>query len=251
MQKYSIKYIPGTLDCVMDEIKLKFPQAIIISNQSKIIIKSDITDIFLFSSLLSPLSITNDQLFELHLFKKSWRTKTIPASINSSLAFIMCQIAQVNSTDTIYDPFCGCGTIPITASKYFFAKKTFGSDLSGKAIDYCQINSQNAILNPKQILFFRSNISMVKLKPNSIDKIITNLPFGIRVGTHIQNIKTYQIFCHKAFSLLKTSGTGVILTQEKNLFTEIFSSKFHIQSTTTIDQGGLMPTIFMIKKNSQ
>jgi len=250
MFTYSLQIIPGTQQYVQTEITQKFPAVSIISiSPSKIIIQSNNSDIFSFQSLLSPLSITNDQKYSLCLYKRSWRTHTLPASLNPSLAYILCQIAHIQPTDTIYDPFCGCGTIPITVSQYFSTRQIFGSDLSGKAIDCCQTNLSQAISPIHQkITFFRSNISMVKLRPSSIDKIITNLPFGIRVGDHLNNQKIYRIFRDKTNSLLAPTGLGIILTQEKKLFYEIFSKKFKVTRVATIEQGGLAPDIFMIKK---
>ncbi len=249
--KYHLKIIPGTNQFVIDELIAKFPQTIINHQANdRIEFSSTINDILEFENIHSAISITNSDKFNINLHKKSWRIKTLPASTHPSLAYILCQIAKLKPTDTIYDPFCGCGTIPITAIKLFNIKQAFASDLSGKAIDFCQINSEKAHISNKKLIIFRSNISMTKLAPSSINSIISNLPFGIRTGNHEKNIKLYKILSHKCQSMLHINGVGIFLTQEKKLFLETFSPIFQVKKITTVDIGGLTPDIYKIKKIS-
>lgn len=246
--QYHLQIIPGTFDFVQQELLKKFPDIIITSiDHTKIFFTSTIGDIFSFNTLQSPLAITNEKKFRLDLKSQSWRKFTLPASTNPSLAYILCQIAKLNPKDILYDPFCGVGTIPITALTNFAIKQAFASDLSGKAIDYCEQNRTLAKISPKKLVVFRSNISMCKLKPKSITKIISNLPFGIRTGNHIKNLKTYQILADKCHHLLAPKGMGIFLTQEKILFSRVFSTKFKFKTVNTVNIGGLTPSIFQIK----
>jgi len=176
-----------------------------------------------------------------------WRQHTLPASTNPVIARQLCQMADLKPTDILLDPFCGCATIPLIAITEFNINKSFASDLSGKAIDCAEKNAKLANVKPSQLVLFRSNVSMIKLPPQSIDKIITNLPFGIRTGTHEKNTKYYQIFAKKCYSLLKPTGIGVILTQEKKLFLDLFNPKFTVKKIETVDINGLTPDIFQIK----
>lgn len=178
---------------------------------------------------------------------KNWRHHTLPASTNPKIAQKLCQSANLNTQDILFDPFCGCGTIPITAVLDYNIKQAFASDVSGRAVDCAEKNRSLAKIPENRIVIFRSNVSLIKLIPHSIDKIITNLPFGIRTGNHKNNIKIYQNFCRKALTLLKNTGTGIILTQEKKLFQQIFSLYFDITKIETIELSGLSPDIYQIK----
>jgi len=176
----------------------------------------------------------------------SWRQHTLPASTNPEVARLLCQSAGLKPDDILLDPFCGCATIPIIALTEYKIKQAFASDVSGRAIDAAIKNRQLAGLSDHQLTIFRSNISMIKLSPKTIDHIITNLPFGIRTGDHQKNIQSYQALCRKSLSLLKLDGTITILTQEKKLLVQIFSPLFHIKKIRTIDLGGLSPDIFQL-----
>ena len=47
------------------------------------------------------------------------------------------------------------------------------------------------------------------------DEIISNMPFGIRVSGHSENVKLYRQFADKLIKLLKDDGIAFLYTQEK------------------------------------
>lgn len=187
---FTLWTIPNTEEFVEIELKKKFPDTKTLKTyKGKIIFNPDNHSLLDFKSLLSPLRISDPDKNKLDLYKRDWRKEFVPAGINPSLAFILCQIAQLNQDDIIFDPFCGGSTIPITALLYFNVQKAFASDVSGKAIDISKKNFRAAGIPQKRFVLFRSNISMVKLQPKSVTKVITNLPFGIRSGDHEKTCK--------------------------------------------------------------
>lgn len=248
---FTLWTIPNTEKFVEKELLNKFPKIKVLKTyQGKIIFDPNNHSLEDFRSLLSPLRISDPQKNKYDLFKREWRKEFVPAGINPSLAYILCQIANLNQNDIILDPFCGGSTIPITALLYFDVQKAFASDVSGRAIDVSLKNFQAASISQKRFVLFRSNISMVKLQPKLITKVITNMPFGIRSGDHDQNLKVYTSFNLKLNTLLSDNGSAVILTQEKKLIYETMEKDFKIKLIATPEQGGLRPAIFHLAKKS-
>ena len=72
----------------------------------------------------------------------------------------------------------------------------------------------------------------------------------VRVGTHTDNEKIYIDFFHKSGKILRSNGYLVALTQEKKLFGDIFdhSPIFQKIQEITVEPGGLLPSIFIYKK---
>ncbi len=250
MINYKLEIIPGTKEFVLSEIAEKFSEKVRILNATKEIIRfeSEIDDVDVFRSLKSPLYVEKKDGPKRNLFRRKWKIETAPAGINPALAFVMCQNAQINSYDIILDPFCGAGTIPITAAKYFKPKRVLASDVSGKAIDQTVVNLKAAKLPKGLVSVFRSNISSLRLSSESVTKIITNMPFGIRVSNHGENVKIYDSFFKKAKNILKPQGLLIILTQEKKLVLENTKTKLELQKEILIEQGKLFPSIFVYKK---
>ena len=248
--KYFLEIIPGTDSFVIDELKNKIKDIKITSLENKkLYFESEINNIDKFRILNSALRITKENGLKRNLFRKNWKIKTSPAGINPALAYILCCFSEINENDIVFDPFCGSGTIPITAAKYFNPKKVIASDKSGKSVDNTIENSLAAEIKKSKIAIFRSNINNLKLSKNSVNKIITNPPFGLRSGSHSENLKIYKGFFKKAKSILAKNGTIVLITQEKKIVEEIFNNKqFKIIKRLKVSQGGLFPTIFKIRK---
>lgn len=249
MAEFKLEAIPGTEKYVNLELQTKHPE---ISNselhKGEISFSAD-KDIWEFKNLLSGLRITDQATHHTeNLFRRDWRLGFVPAGINPALAYVMCQIAKLTPQDIVLDPFCGGGTIPISAALYFAVSKALASDVSGKAVDITQANAKAAHLS-KNFVAFRSNVSALKLAPNSVTKIISNLPFGVRTGKHDSNIQYYNALKIQAERILVPGGKLVLLTQEKKLIGDVFRDNFQILEKIDVTQSGLIPSIFVIKHN--
>ncbi len=247
---YKIKVLRGTSDYVKQELLTKYPKVSIVDiKPEEIKFISDIMDVEVFRNLYSPTHITNPNGKTINLSRRDWRKAYVSAGINPSVAYIMCMIAELDKDDIVYDPFCGSSTIPITAFKYFDVKRVLASDISGKALLSSRLNFTIAKVPKEKYKLFRSDISKVILNKQNIDKIITNLPFGIRVGTHEQNILLYSSLERLANKLLRKKGQIILLSQEKTLVRNTFKD-WKVKNILRVDEGGLLPEIFLIERKS-
>lgn len=176
----------------------------------------------------------------------SWRKAFVPAGIKPELAYSLCKFADIKEGEVVYDPFCGSSTIPIIAALNFPVKRVISSDISGSAIDASQKNFDESGLSKDRYVLFRSNISMVKLRKSSIDKVITNPPWGIRSGKHEKNIKVYNAFAKKLNSVLKDNGLAVVITQEKKLIYEAMKDYFGVTKETEVVVDGLHLGVYRV-----
>jgi len=248
---YTITLLEGTLPFVKKELIEKYPNVEILKEEIDYIsFSSDIQDIEEFRSLYSPTYIQSDTK-KISLSKRDWRKEYIPAGIDPSLAYVMCMIADLKDDDIVYDPFCGTSVIPITALKYFNVKRVMCSDLSGNAIIKSIANLKAAQIPKEKYKIVRSDIKDVKFRKQNVDRIISNLPFGIRVGNHENNISAYEELEKLSRILLRRKGILILLTQEKVLIREIFKKDFwDVKSITRVNEGGLYPEVFEIQRLS-
>jgi 23S rRNA G2445 N2-methylase RlmL len=251
MNVFRLTIIPGTEHAVEKELLSKFPEVEIVS-RSKGKIDFQTADLVLenFRYLLSPLRIQDRNHKDIDLFKREWRVDFVPAGINPALAYVLCDLADLQKSDVVLDPFCGGSTVPITAAMYFGVKKAFASDISGKAVDISQMNWVASKVRKERFVLFKSDVSKLKLAEKSISKVITNMPFGIRVGSHDLNEKVYRDFADVLDRLLTDDGMAVVLTQEKELIKEMMKDKFDISVVLTPEVGGLSPDVYKITRKS-
>ena len=245
--KYKISFYSNIKKFVLEELKSKYPDVKIeFQNEEEIDFTSDILDIKAFRNLYSPTHIESNGK-KLNLFRRDWKVESVPAGLNPSLAYILCMVADCKEDDILCDPFCGAGTVPITALKYFNVKRVLCSDISGGAVEKSLKNFNSADISKDRYKVFRSDISNVKFNKQNVDKIVSNLPFGIRAGDHKKNVKAYEDFEKLANRVLRKKGKVVVLTQEKVLLRKVFKKEnWKVKSITRIDEGGLYPEVFEI-----
>lgn len=251
---YTLTFVKGVKTIVEKELqqKLENNYRIIESSTTSTTLESDIQDIDAFRVLQSVLHVSlmegDKVLVERNLFRRSWRKHLVPAGVNPTIAYAMCYVANLQKEDIVMDPFCGGGTIPITALIDFNVKKVLASDISSKAIEFTKKNLVEAKITKDKYSIFISDVSRLRIQKNYLSKIVTNMPFGIRAGKHTSNINIYKSFINFSYNSLKEGGLLVVLTTEKNLLLENIANKFSVKEELKIEQGGLKPSVYLLTR---
>ncbi|NLL81091.1 MAG: class I SAM-dependent RNA methyltransferase [Tissierellia bacterium] len=189
------------------------------------------------------------------LHKRGYRDRAGDAPIKETLAAAMILLSYWNKERTLFDPFCGSGTIPIEAAmigrniapgldrkfaseeweripkKYWqdARKKAFeaidndakldilGCDIDKRSILRARDNAANLGLE-EDIQFFMKDMRDVDLKDN-YGVVITNPPYGERIGEK-EEIEQLYIDLGKKFKSFDTWSIYVITSEEdfENLY---------------------------------
>ncbi len=167
-----------------------------------------------------------------------------PSALNSTVAAAMSRMAN---SKTILDPFCGSGTVPIEnnhiwgqmPNKFrefqFFKMPEFNKEAwlvikrrygdkritwKNYGIDIKREHVKGAIMNAKRakanIMCTEGHGENVKDYPQELKTIVTNPPYGLRVGTKKQVFKLYEKFA-KNLEEHFSGGTLVIITPHPKL----------------------------------
>lgn len=178
-----------------------------------------------------------------------YRKEMLPASINPATAACLCEIAKkyYQQPQKILDPFCGTSTILIEASVIYGKDvELYGVDISAEAIRKSKVNIQG--VSGK---FNLINQDILKYKPqNKFDVIISNMPFGVRVGSHDYNRILYRGLINALPKLLTSDGIALLYTADAKLFeTELSRIKrLRINETYKFESGGLYANLYVIRK---
>ena len=123
----------------------------------------------------------------------------------------------------------------------------FGVDVSKTAIEKSKINSNN--LNLKIDLTVSD---ILDYKPKTkFDLIISNLPFGTRVGSHNVNKKLYKGFINKLPTFLNSKAYALLYSTEIKLLTDLINENNDLKLIKRIklESGNMNPSLFVIKNN--
>jgi len=183
------------------------------------------------------------------LHRRGYRVYQHPAPLKPSISYALVRIAEWNSKESLLDPFCGSGTICIEAARYamrmpnllrkdnfLFWKLNFlpheefrkmmaraetrvrkvelsvqGCDISSKHVAGARQNAERAGV---EVSFFTCDATKISL---DYDRIVTNLPYGLRIGSRRKIAKLYRKFERNLFSS-DAWRRAVILTAAPELF---------------------------------
>jgi putative N6-adenine-specific DNA methylase len=200
------------------------------------------------------------------LFKRGWRTDSVEAPLQETLAAVMCKIANVEKAHMICDPCCGSGTIAIEAA---LQKLSIPSGFYRPHFGFQNFKDYNPELfeeaktlhgmhktpfqciafdkDPEAIKSAEANIkhasleSYIKLKridlasnfiDEKIDLIITNPPFGKRLK--VQSNFFHDL--HRFLTRLKSKPEIFILLEQEQLKSPL---PFNIIENHPLASGGL------------
>ncbi|KAL0027841.1 hypothetical protein WJX77_009882 [Trebouxia sp. C0004] len=129
-----------------------------------------------------------------------------PTSMDTEMAFLMCNQGQVRKGDFVYDPFVGTGSILVAASHH--GAHTFGADIDIRIVRDGKVNKAGErtdvwdnfrdynLMSPVGLMRadshrppFRANLQ------DMFDAIICDPPYGVRAGGKKSVAKSHKITC--------------------------------------------------------
>ena len=181
----------------------------------------------------------------------AWRVGTIPASIHPATASALAWYAKdllPLRRPMVLDPFCGNGSLLFAAEAAFACKSLLGVDQSARAVE---IARKNAKAGGSRARFVCRDILRFSEKQGA-DLVLSNLPFGNRVGSHAQNERLYAAFVKKLPHLLNDGGVALLYTAEGRLLERLLkgSGALILTASFRTEAGGLCPWVFAVQKGA-
>lgn len=158
--------------------------------------------------------------------------------LRPELAWLLCFLSEPSKTDIFLDPFAGYGSIPLARTQFPY-KKIIASDkaISGK------IKAKSKIIETHIW-----DAIHLRLAEHSIDKIVTDPPWGMFKNENIESL--YQKMFLEFARVLKPNGILVILTAQKELTEQLISENkaFLLQKKYSILVSGKKAGVYTLWK---
>jgi 23S rRNA G2445 N2-methylase RlmL len=146
---------------------------------------------------------------------RTWKEEHIAASLRPTVAAAMVRLAGAAPSMVLLDDFCGAGTI--LAEQFELAKQRkagdvhlIGSDLDPHAL-YCAGENLRRL---GQVNLLRADATALPLAKASIDRLVTNPPFGKQLSTPEEVGPLYRAAGKEWNRVLKPGGRAVLLVAE-------------------------------------
>jgi 23S rRNA G2445 N2-methylase RlmL len=145
---------------------------------------------------------------------RTYKVEHLPASLRPTLAAAMVRLAGTGSGQVFVDPMCGAGTILAEAIEGrrggHLAVTVLGGDLDRSAVRLASANL--ARLEPA--LLARWDAARLPLANGCVDRVVSNPPFGKRVGEPEEIGPLYARMVREYDRILKPGGQAVLLVAD-------------------------------------
>ena len=132
----------------------------------------------------------------------------LPWSTNLIVAEVLVRLAKIRPGHRVLDPFCGTGTILLAVRRRTPNARVIGTDHDPRALE---------IAGRTSLRLAHAKAEALPLAAGSVDRVVTNLPFGKQVGSHELNRTLYPAVLAEIDRVLAVDGRAVLLTEDKRL----------------------------------
>jgi len=175
------------------------------------------------------------------------------AALKANVAYALLQLAHMDAPDVLLDPFCGSATILLEAADVWPDACGYGNDWSSDVVDGARENVELADLGDRieiregDVWYLSETFDDV-----TADLIVTNPPFGIRIGSSMNFFPFYRRVLKQMAAVLRPDGRVVILVLKQGPFNRALSETglFDVRHVRVIEMGGLYPRVFVLGKTA-
>ncbi|MEM0088515.1 MAG: tRNA (guanine(6)-N2)-methyltransferase [Archaeoglobaceae archaeon] len=202
------------------------------------------------------------------MHKRWWRVYNHPAHLNATIACAMIRLSKWKPEESLLDPMCGSGTIPIEAvlmaknvpNRRNFAYQRFlelpeieheTKDLKLRVygIEKFRKHLEGAVENAKNagvadaIEFSIGDATKLEGK---YDVVVTNPPYGLRIHRKGAIEKLYREFAISAKKVMSKDSRLVVITSEYEVFRRVAEEAgFSLVHERFVKYGGLLTKIMI------
>ncbi len=211
----------------------------------------DNPDIVIEFDIIGNRYILSIELIRRSLRERKYRVFHHEASINPILAYAMNMLLNydIDKEYVLMDPMCGSGTIVIEGCFYYEKALYIGADIDKR-------NVKGAIRNvlkagfASRVALLTADVKRLSNYVKYVDGIVTNPPYGIRMEPLDTLERFYNEFIMEFYKVLDSGSRAVIITPRRGLMLRALQKcqGFIIENQVTVEQGGMLSTIFVLKK---
>lgn len=171
------------------------------------------------------------------LSTRAWRVANYPGAVNACVGYAMARLA--GPAERFLNVCAGSGTILIERQQTLPCTEAFGCDTSVVAREAAALNG---------VHLEDWDATKVLLEDGWADVVVSDLPFGQRIGSHAENIKLYPALLKEASRLTRKGGRAVFLTHELKLFEQSLDKTWEIERVIPLSLGGMHPKLYLLQR---
>jgi len=190
------------------------------------------------------------ELGALYLTQRYGELRRTPASTNPLVGAVLVRLAKIQPGQTVLDPFCGAGTLLVLAGEMAAPGPVLGADVQSR---WLSLAAENVAARGTPATLVRADARRLPVRSGAVDRVLANLPFGKRVGSHRVNEDLYPGALREIARILPGGGRAVLLTDDKRLFRETVQRTplLRVIKEVVLARGGLHPSAYVVSKRGR
>ena len=174
------------------------------------------------------------------------------AALKPNVAYALLRLAHLEAPPAeVLDPFCGSGTILWEAAALWPDAALIGNDWNEETLAGAHENAEAQGLTDR-VTLHESDVWYLDetLGGQQVDLIVTNPPFGVRIGSSMDFRPFYRRALQQMHAVLRDGGKVVMLVLRQAPFKQALgdTDTFDIRHVRVIEIGGLYPRVFVLEK---
>lgn len=154
------------------------------------------------------------RLSDIEMRQRDYRQVSLPAALKPTIARAMVLLSEPREDDVFLDPMCGSGTILIERALTCPYRLLLGGDADPEALEATRANIGR---RHKPIEIRHWDARSLPIDGASVSVLVTNLPFGKRIGTPEDNRSLYPALLREWSRVVQPAGRMVLLTSAVRL----------------------------------
>jgi tRNA (guanine6-N2)-methyltransferase len=175
-------------------------------------------DVEFWATLLDDELFLTIRLTDDRMRQRDYKVAHFPGSLRPSVAAAMAVLSQPTDDDVVLDPLCGAATILIERAHLGRYRLLLGGDSDPRTLEAAR---ENVGPRYKPIELRQWDATALPLADGAATRIITNLPWGRKLGSHEDNRRLYPKLLAEFRRVLDPQGLMVLMTSETRLMREL------------------------------
>lgn len=184
-----------------------------------------------------------------HWSRRFGRLKRLPATTPGPVAAGLLRLAKLHTGDTLLDPCAGVGTVPIVDA-LLRGGPAHGLDQDPEAVALAEENVANLSVQ-QDVSVLEGDAMKLPFDDGSIDRVVSDLPFGKRIGSNELNKTLYPAILREIERVLSADGRAVLLSDDKRVLAESVAHArgLKVSGERVIRYNGVTPTAYIVRRS--
>lgn len=178
------------------------------------------------------------------------RMRRLPATTPPTVAAGLLRLAKLKAGMTLLDPGGGVATIPIIDAIERPEGHGWSIDADAAAVADAHANVAERDLTDR-IDVRRGDATALELADLSVDRVVSDLPFGKKVGTNQENRVLYPAILREVERVLTADGRAVLLTDDKRFFEQAVQRArgLKVVAQRVVRYNKVTPTAYVLRRS--